>query len=94
MNTHRAEDVTGIRIRYLALAAGTIAVGLFVNRRGDALAPVVRDVLGDALWAMMVVWWLAAIGPAMRLPWRGAVALAICLVVIWWIFKTGYRLKT
>jgi ABC-2 type transport system permease protein len=23
-----------------------------------------------------------------------ALFLAVCLVIIWWIFKTGYRLKT
>ena len=65
------------RGRHLALALATIAFGLLVNRRGDALSPAARDVLGDALWAMMVVWWLAAIEPAMRLPRRGAVAHAI-----------------
>jgi hypothetical protein len=69
------------RTRYVALAVGTIAVGLAVHRRGDALSPVVRDVLGDALWAAMVAWWIAAITPASRLPWRAAVALALCFAV-------------
>jgi hypothetical protein len=41
----------------------------------------VRDVLGDALWAAMVVWWIAAVAPASRLPWRAAVALAFCFAV-------------
>ena len=69
------------RTRYVALAAGTIALGLAVHWRGDALSPVVRDVLGDALWAAMVVWWISAIAPASRLPWRAAVALALCFAV-------------
>jgi hypothetical protein len=69
------------RTRYVALAVGTIALGLAVHGRGDALSPVVRDVLGDALWAAMVVWWIAVIAPASRLPWRGAVALALCFAV-------------
>ena len=69
------------RTRYVALAVGTIALGLTVHWRGDALSPVVRDVLGDALWAAMVVWWISAIAPASRLPWRAAVALALCFAV-------------
>jgi hypothetical protein len=40
-----------------------------------------RDVLGDALWAAMAAWWIAAVAPAIRLPWRAAVALALCFAV-------------
>lgn len=69
------------RTRYIAHALGTIALGLAVHRGGGVLSPVVRDVLGDALWAAMATWWIAAIAPSMRLQWRGAVALAICFVV-------------
>ena len=69
------------RTRYLALAVGTIVIGLTVHLRGGALSPVVRDVLGDALWAAMVVWGIAAVAPAMRRPWRAAVALAVCFAV-------------
>jgi Protein of unknown function (DUF2809) len=69
------------RRRYLALAVGTIAVGLTVLWRGGALSPVVRDVLGDALWAAMVVWGIAVVAPAIRLPWRAAAALAVCYAV-------------
>lgn len=69
------------RARYLALAAVTIALGLLVNRRGQGLPAVVRDVLGDALWAAMIVWWISLLAPAARLRWRGAVALAICFIV-------------
>lgn len=54
---------------------------LAVHLRGGALSPMVRDVLGDALSAAMVVWGIAAAWPAIRLPWRAAMALAICLVV-------------
>ena len=42
------------RMRDFALAVETIALGLAVHRRGSALSPVVRDVLGDALWWR---WW-------------------------------------
>lgn len=69
------------RTRYVALAIGTIALGLAVHWRGDALSPNVRDVLGDALWAAMVVWWFAAAAPAIRLRWRAAMALVFCCAV-------------
>ena len=69
------------RTPYFTLAAGTIALGLAIHQRGDALAPVVRDVLGDALWAAMVACWVAAAAPAIRLRWRTAVALAFCFAV-------------
>ena len=73
---------TGVtRRRYAAFALGTIVVGLAVHLRGSALSPGVRDVLGDALWAAMVTWLIAAIAPALRLPWRAAIALACCFAV-------------
>ncbi len=69
------------RARYVALAAGTIVVGLAVHLRGGALSPAVRDVLGDALWAAMVVWVISAVDPGFRLRWRALAALAVCFVV-------------
>ena len=69
------------RMRYVALAVATIALGLAVHWRGGALSSVVRDVLGDALWAAMVAWWVAALAPAVRPRWRAAVALAFCFAV-------------
>jgi hypothetical protein len=68
-------------MRYVALAVGTIVLGLVVHGRGGALSPVVRDLLGDALWAAMAAWWIAAVAPAIRLAWRAAVALAFCFAV-------------
>ena len=71
------------RAAFAALAVGTIVLGLTVNQGGGALGlgPVVRDVLGDALWAVMIVWWLGVLAPTMRLTARGGVALAICVAV-------------
>ena len=60
------------RARYVALAVGTIVLGLAVHGRGGALSPILRDVLGDALWAAMAAWWIAAVAPAIRLAWRAA----------------------
>lgn len=69
------------RIRYVARAAGTIAVGIIVHRGGLPLGAAARDVAGDALWAVMVVWWVSAFAPEARLGARAALALTICLLV-------------
>lgn len=71
------------RLLYIALALGTIVLGLTVNQGGAALGlgPDLRDVLGDALWAVMIVWWLGLLAPALRLTVRGCIALAICVAV-------------
>jgi hypothetical protein len=54
---------------------------LFVHRSGIMLPAAVRDILGDALWAMMIVWLVSAAAPGARLWTRGAVALGICYAV-------------
>jgi hypothetical protein len=69
------------RVRYLVLAIGTIIVGLMVHLGGSLLPPVFRDVLGDALWATMVVWWMGVAAPRLRLRTRGLAALAVCVAV-------------
>jgi hypothetical protein len=69
-----------VRLAYIALALCTIVLGLWVHR-GTALEPVVRDVVGDALWAMMITWWIGAVTPRTRLPTRCATAFGICLSV-------------
>lgn len=63
---------------YIALALGTIALGLLVHLGGAALGPVVRDALGDALWAAMMAWWVGAVAPAAPLIRRSLIAYAIC----------------
>jgi hypothetical protein len=68
------------RARYVALAVVTILLGLAVHS-GGRLSPIVRDVLGDALWAAMAAWWIAAVAPSIRLTWRAAAALALCFAV-------------
>jgi hypothetical protein len=73
--------VNRIRALYFGLALVTIAVGLLVHLRGTALAPAVRDVSGDALWATMIMWLVSTLTPASRTAARGAAAYAICVVV-------------
>jgi hypothetical protein len=66
------------RLRFVVLALGTIAVGLVVHWRGTPFPATLRDVLGDALWAMMIGWWLGALAPSARPLSHAGVALAIC----------------
>jgi hypothetical protein len=69
------------RIAYVALAVGTIALGLWVHRGGASLGVRARDVLGDALWAAMMAWWVGAAAPGVTLIARSAMALGISVAV-------------
>ena len=69
------------RVVYAALAIGTIAAGLAVHMGGGAWSPALRDVLGDALWAMMLFWWISVLVPAGSPMFRGSLALAVCFAV-------------
>jgi hypothetical protein len=69
------------RAPYLALALGTIALGLGVHLGDAGLGRTTRDVIGDALWAAMIVGWVGAAAPGAALRTRAAVALGICFAV-------------
>lgn len=73
--------MTSRRIRFLALAAATMVTGLFVHFQGVALGSAARDVLGDALWAAMIVWLAGAVAPAARVVPRSISAYAVCVAV-------------
>jgi hypothetical protein len=66
---------------FCALALCTIVVGLVVHWYGTILPVAVRDILGDALWAMMIAWLIGAILPQKPIVARAAVALVICWIV-------------
>jgi hypothetical protein len=69
------------RIRYATAAVITVGVGLVVHRVDLDLNPVARDMLGDALWAMMIFYGLGVLFPAARWQMRTASTLAICAAV-------------
>ena len=69
------------RLWYLALAIAAIGLGLSVHLQGTALSAGVRDVLGDALWAVMIMGCVSVVAPAARRMTRGAAALAVCWAV-------------
>lgn len=71
------------RRAYLSAALLTVAIGLGVHRAGGAIPPAVRDVLGDALWAAMVYWWIGALAPRTALATRALAALAVAWGVEW-----------
>lgn len=66
---------------YVGLAIATILIGLWIHRGGVALNADARDVTGDALWAMMIAWWIGAVVPRVALRTRSAAALGICVAV-------------
>jgi hypothetical protein len=66
---------------YVTLAVVTICVGLLVHLGGAALTPVMRDVSGDALWAMMIAWWAGAFAPRATVVSRGVAAYLVCVAV-------------
>ena len=69
------------RRTHVIFALGTIAVGLLVHGRGESLGPVARDVIGDALWAAMIFWWVSAAAPRSPRLARATIALLICATV-------------
>ena len=69
-----------VRLAYVVAALLTIAVGLVVHH-GGVLSGVARDIAGDALWAMMVTWWVSALVPGRPLLTRAAIALGIAWAV-------------
>src|SRR3954462_2075329 len=70
-----------VRATYAGLAFATIVVGLIVHWSASRVDPTVRDILGDALWAAMIVWWIGVIAPSARPIIRAACAYAVCVVV-------------
>jgi hypothetical protein len=66
---------------YLTLGVMTIAIGLAVHGLGLGLGARARDIVGDALWAAMMFWWVSLIAPGAGLRIRAAVALGICFAV-------------
>ena len=74
-------DTMKRRLRYVLLAILTIVVGLPIHEYGLGLGPVVRDIVGDALWATMIVWWVGVLAPERTAGLRAGVALAICFAV-------------
>ncbi|MBL0170627.1 MAG: DUF2809 domain-containing protein [Gemmatimonadaceae bacterium] len=73
--------IARLRMMYLVLVGATMALGLVVHWRGDMLGVDIRDVTGDALWAMMIAWGMGAWLPVTALRIRSAAALTICLAV-------------
>jgi hypothetical protein len=69
------------RFSYVILALVTIAAGLVMHRATLPFGAVTRDMAGDALWAMMMVWWIGALRPRTSPGLKGAIALGICILV-------------
>ena len=81
MNTITRSPIVLRRPHFVALALVTIGAGLVVHYRGELLGDAARDMIGDALWAMMMAWWVGAIARHSRPVTRGAIALAVSFAV-------------
>lgn len=66
---------------FAVLAIGTLALGLLVHQAGLVLTPAGQDILGDALWAMMIAWLVGAAVPRAPRGRRAAAALALAWAV-------------
>lgn len=67
-----------LRVSFAGLALGTIVLGLLLQRARAALSVVAGDALGDALWAIMIYWIVAAIRPSLARFRRAIIALLGC----------------
>ena len=81
MDRARLTPVTRARLAYVAAALATIALGLALRAVRHALPAALGDVLGDALWAAMMFWWVGALAPRASLRARAVAALAIAFAV-------------
>jgi uncharacterized protein DUF2809 len=70
-----------LRLAFAALALLAIVLGLVVSQLGTALPVMVRDVLGDALWALMITAWIGAALPRTSWRSRALAALLVCWTV-------------
>jgi hypothetical protein len=70
-------------VPYVALLIATIALGLATRRFPSAFPGVVAEYGGDALWAAMMFWLGALIGPGTRtyIVAAGAVAFAYAVEI-------------
>ena len=69
------------RVFFIVMALLSIGVGLIVHLEGAALPDGVRDMVGDALWASMIVWIMSAVLAEARSALRYPAAYAICVLV-------------
>ena len=69
------------RLFHAALTIAAVVAGLIVHRVNLGLGAVSRDLLGDALWALMIFHVFGAVCPRLRLATHVSVALALCFAV-------------
>jgi hypothetical protein len=76
------DSIARLRLRHTALALLTIVAGLAVHLHLRAvLGRDLHDIIGDATWAAMMVWWVSAVRPQAPLATRAGTALAISVTV-------------
>ncbi len=74
-------DHRRVRLSNLLRSGGTIALGLSVHRWGAVFGPVAHDMLGDALWALMMWYGLGVLRPQATPNARAMATLCFCTAV-------------
>lgn len=69
------------RLRFLALAGATIVAGLLLQAIRSGLPMAAADILGDALWGLMIYWLVGAALPETGRLRRMVIALLTCWAV-------------
>jgi hypothetical protein len=69
------------RASYLVAAIFTVAVGLAWHLSPAIAGAAMKDVVGDALWAVMMFWLVSFLVPSRPLTVRAALALSVCFAV-------------
>lgn len=70
-----------LRFVYAGAAAATMGLGLLVNRGNLPLSAAVRDIAGDMLWAIMMLWFVSLVRPTATRMARAGMATAVCWIV-------------
>lgn len=74
-------ELTRLRLIYAMAAFITIAIGLTWHLSPPLFGAPVKDIVGDSLWAAMILWMVSFVIPSRPLLVRMSVAIAICFAV-------------
>ncbi|MEV4775272.1 DUF2809 domain-containing protein [Microbacterium sp. LWH12-1.2] len=78
MTTDAPAATRARRVTLVALTAITIGAGLLVHRFGEGM---VGDIVGDALYAVMIYLFVAVVFPRRPAAWRATGAVAVCFAI-------------
>ena len=74
-------ELTRLRLIYAMAAFITVAIGLSWHLSPPLFGAAVKDIVGDSLWAAMILWLVSLVMPSRPLLLRMLAAIAICFAV-------------